>query len=107
MHTMRIAYQQGDKKAVVMGMRTRNTREVRAMVIPNAKRETLQNQILSNVGWGAHIYTDQHVGYEGLSATHLFVHKTVNHMNEYVRGEVHTNGIENFWSLLKRTLKGT
>jgi transposase-like protein len=108
MHTKRrIAYQQGDKKAVVMGMRTRNTREVRAMVIPNAKRETLQNKILEHVGWGAHIYTDQHVGYEGVDAAHVFVHKTVNHMNEYVRGEVHTNGIENFWSLLKRTLKGT
>lgn len=103
----RIAYQNGDKKAIVMGMRTRNTREVRAMVIPNAKRETLQNKILENVGWGAHIYTDQHVGYEGVDATHLFVHKTVNHMTEYVRGEVHTNGIENFWSLLKRTLRGT
>ena len=42
-----------------------------------------------------------------LSATRLFVHKTVNHMQEYVRGDVHTQGIENFWSLLKRTLKGT
>jgi transposase-like protein len=108
MHTKRrIAYQNGDKKAVVMGMRTRNTREVRAMVVPNAKRETLQNKILEHVGWGAHIYTDQHVGYEGVDATHMFVHKTVNHMQEYVRGQVHTNGIENFWSLLKRTLKGT
>jgi transposase-like protein len=108
MHTKRrIAYQNGDKKAVVMGMRTRNSREVRAMVIPNAKRETLQNKILENVGWGSRIYTDQHVGYEGLNATRLFVHETVNHMQEYVRGEVHTQGIENFWSLLKRTLKGT
>jgi transposase-like protein len=103
----RIAYQNGDKKAIVMGMKTRDTREVRAMVIPDAKRETLQNKILENVGWGSHIYTDQHVGYDKLSATNLFVHKTVNHMTEYVRGEVHTNGIENFWSLLKRTLKGT
>jgi transposase-like protein len=103
----RIAYQNGDKKAIVMGMRTRNTREVRAMVIPDAKRETLQNRILENVGWGSRIYTDQHVGYEGLSATRLFVHKTVNHMQEYVRGDVHTQGIENFWSLLKRGLRGT
>ncbi len=108
MHTKRrIAYQNGEKKAIVMGMKTRNTREVRAMVIPNAKRETLQSKILENVGWGAHVYTDQWVGYDGLDATHIFVHKTVNHMQEYVRGQVHTNGIENFWSLLKRTLKGT
>ena len=74
----RIAYQHGEKKAIVMGMRTRDTREVRAMVIPDAKRETLQAEILKNVGWGLHIYTDSHVGYEGLNATRLFVHKTVN-----------------------------
>ena len=42
-----------------------------------------------------------------LSATNLFVHKTVNHMVQHVKGDVHTNGIENFWALLKRTLKGT
>jgi hypothetical protein len=36
-----------------------------------------------------------------------FIHETVNHMQEYVRGEIHTQGIENFWSLLKRTLRGT
>jgi transposase-like protein len=67
----------------------------------------LQNRILENVDLGAHIYTDQHVGYDGVDATHMFVHKTVNHMQEYLRGQVHTQGIENFWSLLKRTLKGT
>jgi transposase-like protein len=90
-----------------MGMKSRTTREVRAMVIPDAKRNTLQEKILDHVGWGAHIYTDQWVGYDKLSATNLFVHKTVNHMVEHVKGEVHTNGIENFWALLKRTLKGT
>lgn len=95
------------RKSIVMGMKTRNTREVRAMVIPDAKRITLQDKILENVGWGAHIHTDQWVGYDKLSATNLFVHKTVNHMVEHVRGDVHTNGIENFWALLKRTLKGT
>ena len=47
------------------------------------------------------------MGYNKVDATNLFVHKTVNHMNEYVRGQVHTQGIENFWALLKRTLKGT
>ena len=50
---------ESDKKAIVMGMKTRTTREVRAMVIPNAKREVLQEKILEHVGWGAHIYTDQ------------------------------------------------
>ena len=83
----RRAYQNGEKKAVVMGMKARNTREVRAMVIPNTKRETLQNEILKNVGWGSRIYTDGHHGYEGTAATNLFVHETVNHVQEYVRGE--------------------
>jgi transposase-like protein len=97
----------GDKKAVVMGMLTRNTREVRAKVIPNVKRETLQAEILKHVGWGSVIYSDQHVGYEGLNKLENFTHKTVNHMTEYVNGNVHTQGIENFWALLKRSLNGT
>ena len=50
--------------------------------------------------------SDSHYGYDGLKAAH-FVHETVKHMQEYVRGEVHTQGIENFWSLLKRGLNGT
>jgi transposase-like protein len=69
-------------------------------------RETLQNEILRQVDRGATVYTDGAVGYDTLAARQ-FVHETVNHMNEYVRGQVHTNGIENFWSLLKRGLKGT
>jgi transposase-like protein len=106
-HKERQRHQNGDNKAIVMGMLASNTREVRAMVVPNARRETLQNKILENVGWGAHLHTDQHSSYQGVDATHLFVHKTVNHMTQYVNGKVHTNGIENFWSLLKRSLRGT
>ncbi|NYF53392.1 IS1595 family transposase [Tunturiibacter gelidoferens] len=98
---------QDGKKAIVMGMKTRNTRQVRAMVVPDTKRITLQEKILEHVGWGSHIYTDQYSSYDKLNATNLFVHKTVNHMVEHVKGNVHTNGIENFWALLKRTLKGT
>jgi transposase-like protein len=102
----RIRRLNGEKRPIVMGMRTRNTREVRAMVVPNIKRETLQNKILEHVGFGSHIYTDQLTSYDTLN-TKNFIHETVNHMQEYVRGEVHTNGIENFWSLLKRMLRGT
>jgi transposase-like protein len=102
----RIRRLNGEKRPIVMGMRTRNTRDVRAMVVPNIKRETLQNKILEHVGFGSHIYTDQLTSYDTLN-TRNFVHETVNHMQEYVRGEVHTNGIENFWSLLKRMLRGT
>jgi transposase-like protein len=94
-------------KTAVMGMLNRQTREVRAKVIPNVKRETLQTEILNNVGFNAHVFTDQHVGYDGLDKLNNFTHRTVNHMTEYVNGRVHTNGIENFWSLLKRSLTGT
>lgn len=94
------------EKATVMGMLARGTREIRAKVVPNAKRETLQAEILNHVGTGSTVYTDGWAGYDNLAAKE-FIHDTVNHMEEYVRGQVHTQGIENFWSLLKRTLTGT
>ena len=90
-----------------MGMLNRQTRQIRAKVIPNVKCETLQTEILSNIGFNAHVYTDGWSGYDGLDKVKNFTHKTVNHMNEYVNGRVHTQGIENFWSLLKRGLTGT
>ncbi len=96
----------GDHKTIVMGMLERNTRQVRAKVIPNVKRETLQKEILANVERKSRIHTDAYAGYDGLKVRD-FVHETVTHIEEYVRGEVHTQGIENFWSLLKRGLNGT
>jgi len=93
-------------KAIVMGIRDRETRQVRAKVIPDVNRETLQNEILANVEKKSKVYTDAAQGYYNL-ARRDFVHETVNHLEEYVRGQVHTQGIENFWSLLKRGLKGT
>lgn len=54
---------------------------------------------------GSAIYTDAHASYTGLSAD--YAHETMDHAVEYVRGQVHTNGAENFWSLLKRSLSGT
>jgi transposase-like protein len=94
-----------DKTAVV-GMLDRNTREVRAMVVPEITRETLQAEILKNCGAASKIYTDAHAGYDHLAAQG-FVHETVTHIREYVRGDVSTQAIENFWSCLKRTLTGT
>jgi hypothetical protein len=95
-------------KAIVMGMLDREARQVRAKVILNVKRETLQAEILKNVGANAHVFTDQHVGYDGLHKNSAnFTHKTVTHLQEFVKGRVHTQGIENFWSLLKRGLNGT
>jgi transposase-like protein len=93
-------------KTVVMGMLDRDTREVRTKVIPNVKRETLQNEILRQIQGAGTVYTDRYAGYDSLTVQQ-FIHETVNHAEEYVRGQVHTQGIENFWSLLKRTLHGT
>ena len=93
-------------KTTVMGLLDRGAREVRAKVIPNAKRETLQNEILNQIEKKSTVYTDSAPAYDRL-AIQDFVHETVNHVEEYVRGNVHTQGIENFWSCLKRTLKGT
>jgi transposase-like protein len=92
-------------KTVVMGMLDRKLRKVRAAVVPNTKRETLQTHILEEIFPGSKVYTDEHTGYMGLEKK--FAHEVVNHLETYVDGKVHTNGIENFWSLLKRGLKGT
>lgn len=92
-------------KTPVMGMLDRESRKVRATVVRNTKRETLQAKILSNVHHGTSIYTDKAVVYDALADK--YVHEVVDHMKEYVRGRVHTNGLENFWSLLKRSLSGT
>jgi transposase-like protein len=92
-------------KTAVHGMLDRELRQVRAQVLPNVKRETLQNAILANVTPFAKVYTDEATVYDNLSKN--YVHKVVNHSQEYVNGQVHTQGIENFWSLLKRGLRGT
>jgi transposase-like protein len=105
---MRGQEMRGDRyvgKTAVFGVLDRNLRQVRAKVIPNVKRETLQNEILNNVHPGSQVYTDAAASYDRFSDQ--FVHEVVNHAMEYVRGQVHTQGIDNFWSLLKRTLRGT
>ena len=92
-------------KTAVIGMLDRETREIRAKVIPNVRRETLQNEILKNIEYGSKVYTDAAVTYDNLGKT--YIHGVVNHATEYVNGQVHTNGLENFWSLFKRNLRGT
>lgn len=101
-----MAVDRRQKRVVVMGMLERESRQIRAQVVPNVKRETLQNAILNEIEKGSTVYTDQFVSYDRLAAK-KYVHETVNHLQEYVRGEIHTQGIENFWSLLKRGLRGT
>jgi len=92
-------------KTAVHGILDRELRQVRAKVIPYVKRSILQKAILDNVTPFAKVYTDEAVAYDGLSRN--YVHEVINHSQEYVRGQVHTQGIENFWALLKRTLRGT
>lgn len=95
-----------DRKVAVIGMLDRESRQVRAKLVPNVSREILQNEILTQIEKGSTIYTDGHPGYDRLKRAE-YVHETVTHVEEYVRGQVHTQGIENFWSLLKRGLNGT
>jgi transposase-like protein len=92
-------------KTAVLGMLDRESRQVRAKVVKDVKRETLQKEILNNVHAGSAVYTDQAVAYDKLKQN--YIHDTVNHIDAYVKGRVHTNGLENFWSLMKRNLSGT
>ena len=93
-------------KTIVQGILDRDLRQVRAQVVPNVTRETLQAQILKNVKYGSTVYTDSAVAYDQ-GMQWRFVHDVVNKTETYVRGQVHVNGMENFWSLLKRSLRGT
>lgn len=80
--------------------------EVRAYMVSDRTRTTLQTEIAKNVDPGAKAFTDSFTSYSGLN--NRFRHEVVDHASiEFVRGEVHTNGIENFWALFKRCLKGT
>ncbi len=94
-------------KVPVVGVLDREARKVRATVVPNVRRQTLQNHILTQIAPGSKLYTDSAVAYDKAALESKFVHEVINHMDGYVRGQVHTNGLENFWSLLKRGLNGT
>jgi transposase-like protein len=92
-------------KTAVVGMLDREARTVRAKVVPDVKRETLQAEIMNGVKYGSTVYTDNAVAYDKLKSR--YVHDVVDHAETYVKGQVHTNGLENFWSLFKRHLRGT
>jgi transposase-like protein len=93
----------GKDKTAVMGILERGGK-VRTKVVDNIKKKTLQSEIREHVLAGSALFTDSLKSYEGLNE---FQHEVVDHAVEYVRGEVHTNGLENFWSLVKRGLNGT
>jgi len=102
----------GVGKAIVHGLLERGNKaekrisQVRASVVPNTEVQSLIPEICRNVENGSSIYTDAHKTY-GTMQSGRFIHQFIDHATAYVVGRVHINGLENFWSLLKRAIKGT
>lgn len=94
----------GSGKVIVMGMLERGGK-VKATVVEDRSAMTLQSNVLDFIAAGAEVITDELPAYKGLDGA--YIHNVINHANEYVKGHIHTNGMENFWSLLKRGLNGT
>jgi transposase-like protein len=94
----------GKDKTAVMGLLERGG-QIRTIVVPNRKRAALQTEVRKHVEAGAALYTDSLPSYSGLAQD--YAHAVVDHAVAYVDGRVHTNGLENFWSLLKRGIAGT
>lgn len=96
-------------KIAVMGLLERHGPDghstVKTKVVANTRRKTLAPVVRAEVEAGSNLYTDALRSYEGLHTE--YVHGVINHAEEYVRGTIHTNGMENYWSLLKRCIKGT
>lgn len=105
----RITKANASDKAAVMGILQRGSgagpSRIHARVIKDANAKVLQGAVREMVEPGSMLFTDSLLSYRGLSRDYF--HAYVNHAVEYVRGHVHSNGVENFWSLLKRSIKGT
>jgi transposase-like protein len=91
-------------KTAVIGILERGGK-VRTAVVPSRRKKVLQDEVHKHVTAGAALYTDALLSYDGLASD--YAHKVVDHAVQYVDGRVHTNGLENFWSLLKRGISGT
>jgi transposase-like protein len=98
----------GKDKTAVMGVLERGKdgkhSTVRTKIVPNRKKHALQSEVRKHVEAGSALYTDDLNSYKGLDE---FQHGVVDHAVQYVDGKIHTNGLENFWSLLKRGINGT
>jgi len=96
-------------KTAVMGLLERHGEDghsvVRGRVVPNVKRKSLAPEVRRHVEPGSEIFTDTLRSYTELASD--YVHGVINHAEKYVEGKIHTNGMENFWSLFKRAIKGT
>jgi transposase-like protein len=91
-------------KTPVVGILERGGK-VRTAVVPSRRKKVLQAEIKNNVTTGSILFTDSLPSYEGMESE--YAHKVIDHAVAYVDGQIHTNGLENYWSLLKRGLKGT
>jgi len=94
----------GSGKVAVMGMLERKGR-VRTKVVPNVRKRQLQPIVQEHVAAGSNVFTDALQSYDGLDRD--YIHSVIDHAEAYVKENVHTNGLENYWSLLKRTIRGT
>ncbi|HEV8311172.1 MAG TPA: IS1595 family transposase [Methylomirabilota bacterium] len=96
-------------KTAVMGLLERHGPDghsrVTTKVIPNIRKQTLAPEVRARVEPGSDVFTDALSSYDALDGD--YAHQVIDHAEEYARGRVHTNGLENFWSLLKRAIKGT
>jgi transposase-like protein len=94
-------------KVAVMGLLERhgNGSRVRTVVLSGRKKDNFQPHVREHITAGSTINTDAHMSYKGLQND--YVHNVIDHAEKYVDGQIHTNGCENYWSLLKRCLKGT
>lgn len=102
-----------DDKVIVMGVlergqgtkKEKTVSQIRTMVIADRTKDTLHPIVKEHVTAGSALYSDELTGYMGLEKD--YAREVIDHAVEYVKGKVHTNGMENFWSLLKRGLSGT
>ncbi len=96
-------------KTAVMGLLERHGPDghsiVSTKVVPNVRRRTLAPEVRAHVEPGSDVFTDALKSYDDLDRE--YVHGVIDHAEAYARGRIHTNGLENFWSLLKRAIKGT
>lgn len=97
-------------KTAVLGLLERNTKpdgvsQVRYKVTHRTRVRDLDPHVRSNIEKGSEVFTDSHPSYYKLSDE--YVHQVIDHAECYAKGHVHTNGLENFWSLLKRSIRGT
>ena len=94
----------GKDKTIVFGALERGGK-VRTAVVTNRKRSALQTEVRNHVEAGSALYSDALKSYDGLAQE--YAHQVIDHAEKYVDGKIHTNGLENFWSLLKRGVAGS